>query len=243
MRPEVLAMDHYPLMRLRATRARAILTTLPQCAHSLASRVPFWNFFYSMPFNDRLDPTEAQMRWQIYATLAYGGKGVLYFCYWTPGKGAGGAGEFPKGGAIITAEGRKTRHYDEARRMNAELKAMGPTLMQLTSTAVVRVKPDTDAASALKGTALKSIAAVPGDPPADYLIGAFRHADGRGWVLINNYSHTFTAWLTPTSTPTQRTFSKWTRQPASLSRPLMTARSRRGSGFARRGDGRLFILP
>src|ERR1051325_6553113 len=113
--------------------------------YSLKANIPYWNFFYSLPFNDRLDPTEAQLRWQIFASVAYGAKGILYFCYWTPGKGAAGKGEFPKGGAVITAEGLKTRHYDEATRINAELKAWSPTLMKLTSTGAYRVstKPKT----------------------------------------------------------------------------------------------------
>ena len=245
VRPEVLSMDHYPLMRPEGDSRQSYLDNLATMRkYSLASRVPFWNFFYSMPFNDRLDPTEAQMRWQIYATLAYGGKGVLYFCYWTPGKGAGGTGEFPKGGAIITAEGRKTRHYDEARRMNAELKAMGPTLMQLTSTAVVRVKPDTDAASALKGTALKSIAAVPGDPPADYLIGAFRHADGRRAVLINNYSHMFTAWPTVEFDADPKDVLEVDKATGKLVPAVDDSPEMKGFQVSLgAGDGRLFILP
>lgn len=245
VQPEVLSMDHYPLMRPEGDSRESYLQNLATMRkYSLAARVPFWNFFYSMPFNDRLDPTEAQMRWQIYSTLAYGGKGILYFCYWTPGKGAGGAGEFPKGGAIITAEGRRTRHWDEARRMNAEVKAMGPVLMQLTSTAVVRLKPDTDPTAALAGTPLKSVRPVPGDPPADYLVGAFKHKDGRRAVLINNYSYMFTAWPTVEfdSDPADvREVDKATGKlvPAVDDSPEM-------KGFQvslGAGDGRLFVLP
>ena len=143
VKPEVLSMDHYPLMRPEGDTRDQYCANL-ECfrRHSLAAGIPFWNYFYSMPFNDRLDPTEAQIRWQIFTAAAYGARGVLYFCYWTPGLGAAGAGEFPKGGALLTAEGRKTRHYEEARRINAELKNLGPTLMQLTSTALrVTTKP------------------------------------------------------------------------------------------------------
>jgi hypothetical protein len=140
VQPDVLSMDHYPAMRPDSDTRDAYCTNLETMwRHAHAAGVPFWNYFYSMPFNDRLDPTEAQLRWQIFTAAAYGARGVLYFCYWTPGKGNAGTGEFPKGGAILTAEGRKTRHYDEARRINAELKALGPTLMQLTSTEVRRV--------------------------------------------------------------------------------------------------------
>ena len=34
-----------------------------------------------MPFAGHSDPTEAQLAWQIFTSLAYGAKGILYFCY------------------------------------------------------------------------------------------------------------------------------------------------------------------
>jgi hypothetical protein len=197
VKPDVLSMDHYPLMRPGADGRGAYLENLATMrAHSLRAGIPFWNFFYTMPFNDRLDPTEAQIRWQIFASIAYGAKGVLYFCYWTPGKGAAGAGEFPKGGAIITAEGLKTRHYDEARRINAELKNLGPTLMKLTSIRVMRIKNDTDTKTALANLPLRNITRVDGDPAAEFVIGLFTHTDGRRAVLIVNHDYSFTAWPT-----------------------------------------------
>jgi hypothetical protein len=196
VKPEVLSMDHYPLMRPEGDTRQAYCDNLA-CfrKHALAAGIPFWNYFYSMPFNDRLDPTEAQLRWQIFTSVAYGAKGVLYFCYWTPGKGAAGAGEFPKGGAILTAEGLKTRHYEEVRRINGELKQLGPTLMKLTSTGVFRVTTETNA-SALAGSPLRKLARVPGDPVGEFIIGAFRHEDGRRAVLIVNHNYSYTAWPT-----------------------------------------------
>lgn len=197
VKPDVLSMDHYPVMRPDGDGRGAYLENLATMrAHSLKAGIPFWNFFYSMPFNDRLDPTEAQIRWQIFASVAHGAKGVLYFCYWTPGKGAAGAGEFPKGGAIITAEGLKTRHYDEARRINAELKNLGPTLMKLTSERVVRIKTGVDTGTALAGLPLRNITRVAGDPPGEFVVGSFKHADGRRAVLIVNDNYSFTAWPT-----------------------------------------------
>ena len=196
VKPEVLSMDHYPLMRPGGDTRQAYCDNL-ECfrQHALAAGIPFWNYFYSMPFNDRLDPTEAQIRWQIFTSVAYGAKGVLYFCYWTPGKGAAGAGEFPKGGAVLTAEGLKTRHYEEARRINGELKRLGPTLMKLTSTGVYRVTTETNAA-ALAGSPIRKLARVGGDPVGEFIIGTFRHADGRRAVLIVNDNYSYTAWPT-----------------------------------------------
>lgn len=187
--PDVLSMDHYPMMQPKADGRAGYCSNLEVMrTHSLRAGIPFWNFFNTMPFGPHYDPTEHSIRWQIFTSLAYGAKGVLYFCYWTP-RGH----EFPKGGAILTADGRKTRHYDQARRINAAVKAMGPTLMQLTSTGVTRVSGPAAGPEALQGTPLARLA---GEPAAQYLLGSFRHADGRRAVLLCNYDYLYTTWPT-----------------------------------------------
>jgi hypothetical protein len=73
VKPEVLSMDHYPLMRPeRDTRSDYCANLESLRKQALAAGIPFWNYFYSMPFNDRLDPTEAQLRWQMFTSVAYG---------------------------------------------------------------------------------------------------------------------------------------------------------------------------
>lgn len=115
---DVLSMDYYPQFSPTADgRDGYCVNLLAMREHSLKANIPFWNFFNIMPYGPHTDPTEAQLRWQIYSSLAYGAKGVLYFCYYTPV-----GGEFPKGGAIIATNNQKTRHYDQAKRINSELK-------------------------------------------------------------------------------------------------------------------------
>lgn len=192
--PEVLSMDNYPIFhpdrdgRETYRENLEVFRTLSQKAG-----IPFWNFFNTMPYGPHTDPTEGQLRWQIYTSLAYGAKGVMYFCYYTPG-----GAEFPKGGAIIQRDGRKTRHYGEAQRINGELKAWGPTLMELKSTAVMRVCEEAGDVSPekLAGMPVTGIFRDKVDPPVDCLVGAFEHADGRRAVLLNNYRFAYTAWPT-----------------------------------------------
>ncbi len=196
VKPDVLSMDHYPLMRPGDDSRSEYLKNLESMRkHSVAAGIPFWNFFHSMPFGDRMDPTEAQIRWMIHASIAHGSKGVMYFCYWTPGKGNGGTGEFPKGGALLTAEGFKTRHYDEARRINAGLEHWGPTLMRLTGQGVVRYTTG-NPATPLARTGVRSLNRVGSDPESTLLIGTLKHADGRRAVLLVNHSTAYTAWPT-----------------------------------------------
>ena len=188
VRPDVLSMDHYPRFAPDADGRENYCRNLEVMRReSLAAGIPFWNFFNTMPYGPHTDPTEAQLRWQIFTSLAYGAKGVMYFCYWTPR-----GDEFPKGGAILTADGRRTRHYDEARRINAGLKNLGPTLMQLTSVGTYRLKAKDKSKETLMGSPVRSIS------EGEYLLGAFRHADGRRAVLLNNYHFAYSAWPTVT---------------------------------------------
>jgi len=145
--------------------------------------IPFWNFFNCMPYAHHLKPTEAQLNWQIYSSLAYGAKGVLYFCYWTPV-----TQELKKGYAIIRPDGTRTPQYEQAKRINAKLKKLGPTLMKLTCSNVIRIEPGSNIGDLLEGTAVKSI--IP-DEVNDYLIGIFKHSDGRTAILLNNYNFSY----------------------------------------------------
>lgn len=179
--PDVLCMDHYPFMRPdRDTRDAYLGDIDTMRRHALAAGIPWWNYFNTMPFGPHYDPTEAQLRWQIFASVAYGARGVLYFCYWTP-EGA----EFPKGGAILTADGRRTRHYGQAQRINAKLKAWGPHLMTLTSEAAGKIT-----APATAGTPLRALS------EGEFVYGVLRQEDGRRALVLVNHSTGYTAWPT-----------------------------------------------
>ena len=231
---DVLSMDHYPMMKPGVDNRQGYLSNLEVMRrYSLEMDIPHWNFFNVMPFGPHADPTEAQIKWQIYTSLAYGSKGVLYFCYWTPQ-----GNEFPKGGAIITADGRKTRHYEQAKRINHAVKQLGPTLMLLKSVGVYRVDADCDPGDVLRDTPVRSLT------EGDYLIGLFKHADGRSAVLLNNYSVAYTAWPTVRfSTPVEqvREVCKVTGKeiPVVDDSPAMEGLQISLDS----GEGRLFLLP
>ncbi len=190
--PDVLSMDHYPLFKPDADGRDGYCADLEVMRrHSLRKGIPFWNFFNAMPYGPHTAPTESQMRWQVFASLTYGAKGVLYFCYYTPA-----GGEFPKGGALISRDGRRGSNWYAAERINFHVKNLGPTLMQLTSTGVFRITPESDPAQVLAGTPIRTLSREGVDPPHDYLVGVFDHADGRRAVLLMNYRFAYSAWPT-----------------------------------------------
>ena len=196
---DVLCMDHYPRFRPGEPDTRdAYCSDLEVMRrHSLEKGIPFWNCFNVMPYGPQTDPTESQMRWQMHASIAHGAKGLIYFCYVTPtGRGPGGIFEFPKGGAVLTPDGRRTRHYDHARRLNRAVKNLGPALMKLTSTRVIRVTPEDEPREALAGSPVVDLAREDYDPRHDMLVGVFDHEDGRRAVFLMNYHFAYTQWPT-----------------------------------------------
>jgi hypothetical protein len=245
VKPEILSMDHYPLMRQDADGRAAYCENLETLRrHSQVAKIPFWNYFQAMPFGDHPDPTEAQIRWQIFTSIAYGAKGALYFCYWTPGQGNGGSGEFPKGGAIITAEGRRTRHYDEARRINGELLHLGPTLMTLSSDEVRRFKTGPTSTHFPPGFPLRSVTRTGNDVESELLVGTFHMADGRRAVVIVNDSLAYTAWPTLEFDVPVAEVQEVEKSTGGLVKAIDDSPETRGFQLSLgAGDGRLFILP
>lgn len=245
VKPEVLCMDHYPFMRPDKDTRDSYLANLETFRRQAnAARIPFWNYFNCMPFGSHLDPTESQLRWQINASIAHGAKGVLYFCYWTPGKGAGGKGEFPKGGAILSAEGIQTRHYDEARRLNGELKRWGPTLMNLDGNGVQRIRVAGIVSDLSAGLGLRGIATLAGDPPAEFLVGSLAHRDGRRAVMVVNHSYSYTCWPTIQFDSPIEAVLEVDRNTGSEMAPLDSSPEIEGFQCSLgAGDARLFLLP
>jgi len=229
VQPEVLCMDHYPFMTPTKDTRDAYLGDLAVMRkHALLNEIPWWNFFNTMPFGPHYDPTEAQLRWQIFSSVAYGARGVLYFCYWTP-KGA----EFPRGGAILTAEGKKTRHYDQAKRINATLKVWGPHLMRMIPTWSGRFGAKGD-----DGGAILSIS------EGDYVLGLLQHEDHRRGVVLVNHDTAYTIWPTVEFDVTDEKVNEVDRATGAIVPAIDDSPDVPGLQLSLdAGDARLFILP
>jgi hypothetical protein len=238
--PDILSMDYYPYFLPVGDDRDGLCRALDAMRrHSLASARPFWNFINCMPYGPHTDPTEGQLMWQVYTSLAYGSKGIGYFCYFTPV-----SPEFPKGGAIVTRDNVRTRHWYQARRINEQVQNLGPTLMQLTARAVYRLYPIDDPKRFLRGTGIKNIVHAPVDPPPDYLIGVFEHSDGRRAVMLNNYRFAYTAWPTvefDVPEASVREVDKWTGAETPVRDDSPEMEGLQVSLDA--GEGRLFLLP
>ncbi len=70
-------------------------------------------------------PTDAEIRYEMYAALAYGYKQLSFFTWFTPV----GQGE-PFADGIIAPNGKPNAHYEAIKEINHEILAIGPTLVK-----------------------------------------------------------------------------------------------------------------
>jgi len=96
---------------------------------SLETGTPFWNCMLANSHFNYMEPSDATFHLQVYATMAYGGRGVQYFTYYTPQ-----VGNYRLG--AIDQFGDRTRTWYMLRRINHEIHALAPTLVKLRSTGV-----------------------------------------------------------------------------------------------------------
>ncbi len=143
--PPLLCFDHYPLLSGGGITHDYFYNWATIRKFSLMFGVPSWVFIQSVGFDsrmsgfqDRRTPNEAEIRWQVNASLAYGAKGIQYFTYWTPMTARDAPIRF--GPALVSAGGQLTPLYYYARRVNAYLRVMGKALLPLVSESVVHAR-------------------------------------------------------------------------------------------------------
>jgi hypothetical protein len=127
----LLSFDHYLfepstfvwndyLLSLDVARDKAAEWSRPE------RRIPLWVFVQLAGNRQRgMVPTPAQVRLQVYLALAYGAQGIMY---WTLCPSHAGPGYAP---ALLDDRGGPTDRYDAIAGLDAEIHALGPTLMQL----------------------------------------------------------------------------------------------------------------
>jgi hypothetical protein len=177
VKPRLLCFDHYALMNDSSVHAMYFENFEIIRRQGLKHGVPFGFIFLATPHGAFRDPNEIELRWQVFAGLAYGARAMFYFTYWTPAPD--GANTFRNG--IIEQDGTRTKHYDMAKGINADVKAWAPTLMKLTSTGVYHTGVVPTGCQKLSDAAGLEIK---GD--ASLVIGTFRHVDGTRWAMVVN---------------------------------------------------------
>jgi hypothetical protein len=130
IKPDLISYDHYPFFgSANSTEYFLNLALISQA--SKESNKPFLNIIQASRYLKvwRL-PTTKEMRFQIYTTLAYGGKGISYFVYW------GSAEE-----ESLYRNGIASPLANSLSSINLELRRIGSTLMPLDLKGVYHTTP------------------------------------------------------------------------------------------------------
>ncbi len=179
VQPRVLSYDHYCLLRDGGIRPDYFENLAIIRDAALRHGAQPWQIILSTEHLAYRAPTEAEMRWQAYTSLAYGMKGLMYFTYWTNSTREA-EGKY----AIVTSEGKPARLYPIIRDVNAEVLALGETLLGLTSTGVYHTG-DIAAGGTRLGT--DCMVRLPEDPPL--LLGLFEDPEGSQYAMIVNHDY------------------------------------------------------
>jgi len=138
-------------------------------------------------------PNENELRYNVYSMLAYGVRYPVWFTYFTPDPATSGSEVFTN--AIIDLAGNKTDLYVPFQKLNAEMKAIGPVLVQMLAQAVYHTGAKIPAgASPLPGWYFVQ----PVNAADECLVAQFKNwpQDGRDFAMIVNKSLTDTKAMT-----------------------------------------------
>ena len=79
------------------------------------------------------DLSEAELRWEVFQSLCYGVKRMSYFTFWEPYADRDPSWSHIQmlnmRGAMVDRNGNRSHHYDEIKRINRELQAIGDILL------------------------------------------------------------------------------------------------------------------
>lgn len=173
VRPRQLSYDHYALMEDQSLRKGywSNLESMRETARK--HRLPFWNIVLTVAHFNYREPTAADLRFQVYSTLAYGGRGLAYFTYFAPKVGNYRA-------APVDQFGHLTPTWHHLRNVNLQVAQLAPTLLSLHSDHVYHFGEVPEGCRPPDERSLVRQAA------PDFMVGEFTHDDGRRYVMVVN---------------------------------------------------------
>ncbi len=228
VKPDLISYDHYHFLKRNSdgspndgTQYFLNIALIRMAAQE--ARVPFLNIIQAGDEEKvwRV-PNAEEMRWLVYTTLAYGGRGISYFTYWG----------IPGG---LYVDGKPSPLVRPIAALNAEMAKLGPALLELESLGVYHTAPVPDGAEPIPAHAPVQVAG-----PGKLVLGVFGKS-GRpsAFMIVNrDYEHGAEAVLRVALPGNQlqeldRTTGKWSRSEA-------LGRKRTVKIALDPGDGRLF---
>ena len=235
--PDVLIFDHYPFLASNGMTTDYYTNLEIIRRQALAANIDFWPYIQSVGFNNtNRAPSQSDLRYQIYTSLAYGAKGYIYFTYWTPASSGGET--FNQG--LILPDGTKNVSYAWAATINAEVLQLGTTLTSLTSQAVYHTGSALPASTtALPGTFFWK----PDDGNTPLIISCFTDGSGRKYIMVVNRDTDSGRTVSFTLSPKPAAVTEVSKSNGTeISTNYNAATGAISASFAA-GEGRLFALP
>jgi len=182
VKPELISYDHYHFLKpdrngnpVDGKQYFLNLALIRMAA--LEANKPFLNIIQADTIEKswRL-PNAQEMRFLVFTTMAYGGRGISYFTYWGPVSYNG-----------LYQDGKPGPLLEPVVALNKEISRFGPTLMQLESIAVYQTAPLPYGAEAIPASAPVQITS-----PGEFVLGLFGTAKARrptAFMIVNrNYN-------------------------------------------------------
>ncbi len=171
--PPILSYDHYALMEGGGMGGKYFANLESVRRAALKHKLPFWNIVATVGCLNFREISPADLRFEVFTSLAYGARGIGYFKYFSAP-----VGNFRQG--PIDQFGNKTPTWDSLRQVNLQVEQLAPTLLKLKSDRVYHcgevpagcTGPDDE--SLVKGLG------------GNMLVGDFTHEDGTRYAMIVN---------------------------------------------------------
>lgn len=162
VQPKALSFNNYIFNTLHSN-----LTTIRH--HALQADIPFWYIYHAHPTSGvPADPTEGELRWQMYTAMAYGAKGVRAFTYSTVNDPSYSG----VGNALVDLAGNPTPKYYMVQEIHGEIETLAPILVSLTSTGVFGNSGDGSMVTNISG--------------GDVTYGKFTDPSGATYMMFTN---------------------------------------------------------
>ena len=173
-KPKIISYDNYSIMEGGSLRGN-YWTNLEAVRNACKKHgLEFWNIVLSVAHFNYREPSAADLRFEAYTTLAYGGRGLAYFTYFAPQVGNYRA-------APVDQFGNETPTWNHMQSVNLQIQKVGPTLLKLSSDDVYHIGK---APGGCHGPTTNSlVSAVGGD---NFLVGDFTHRDGSRYLMVVN---------------------------------------------------------
>jgi hypothetical protein len=178
IRPAVLSYDHYPFIVGHDRPDYARNLALARNA-ALKSKIPFWQIALCVQHYSYRHLTEPELRYQAMQTIAFGGRGLMWYTYWYPGEPVESVAH-----AMINYDGSRDPHYDMIKQINADARAIGDELLHLKSFAAYHVGEPVE--FRLPETSFEPVDVESNGPVT---VGIFHHRDGRWLTLVANRNY------------------------------------------------------